>query len=69
MIFMDWRQAIEHWRSLPPAERARIRRARIALSVVESMAFEREPVGLAAMEAELARLEIQADTAKRASGS
>ena len=53
---MDWKQAIKRWRSLLPEERARIRRGRIPLNVAESMAFEGEPVALAAMEAELARL-------------
>ena len=65
---MDWKKAIERWRGLPKAERARIRRARIALNVVESMAFEHEPVGLAAMEAELARLGAPPDTPKRTFG-
>lgn len=47
-----------------------MRRARIPLNVVESMAFEGDPVELAAMEAERARLEKQPDTSKRgASGS
>ncbi len=66
---MTWQQAIERWRSLPRAARSRIRRSRIPRNVAESMAFEGEPVELAAMEAELARLEIQPDTSKRASGS
>ncbi len=66
---MDWKQAIERWRSLPPEEQARIRRSRIPLNVAESMAFEGEPVDLAEMEAELARLDTPLDTSKRASGS
>ncbi len=69
MQMVDWKHAIERWRSLPKAERSRLRCARIPLNVVESMAFEREPVDLAAMEAELARLGTLADTSKRASGS
>jgi len=69
MPLMDWKQAIERWRSLPPEERARIRRRRIPLNVAESMAFEGEPVDLAAMEAELVRLETPPATSKRASGS
>lgn len=69
MAFVDWKQAIERWRSLPAAERSRIRRARLALNVAESMAFEREPVDLAAMEVELARLEEQSAAAKPVPGS
>jgi hypothetical protein len=59
MSAMNWQQAIERWRSLPRAERARIRRSRIPSNVAESMAFEGEPVELAAMEADLARLDEQ----------
>lgn len=69
MPLMDWKQAIERWRSLLPEERARIRRSRIPLNVAESMAFEGEPVDLTAMEAELARLDRPPVTSKRASGS
>ena len=66
---MDWKQAIKRWRSLLPEERARIRRGRIPLNVAESMAFEGEPVALAAMEAELARLEAPLATSKQALAS
>ena len=66
---MEWKRTIEHWRSLPPRERARIRHERIPLNVTESMAFEGEPVSLAAMEAELARLEAPPATSRRASAS
>ncbi|MFN0314854.1 MAG: hypothetical protein ACKVQA_07445 [Burkholderiales bacterium] len=59
---MDWKQAIEHWRNLPPEERSRIRRDRIPLNVAESMAFEGEPVELAALQAELARLSTRPAT-------
>ena len=69
MPLMDWKRAIERWRSLPPEERARIRRARIPLNVTESMAFEGEPVTLAAMEAEFARLEAPPATSKQALAS
>ena len=69
MPFMDWKQAIERWRSLPPEERARIRRRRIPLNVAESMAFEGEPVDLAALQAELARLETPPATSKHALAS
>ena len=54
---MDWKQAIDRWRALPPQERTRIRRSRIPLNVAESMAFEGEPVDLPALQAELARLD------------
>ena len=69
MPHMDWKQAIERWRSLPPEEQARIRRSRIPLNVAESMAFEGEPVDLAAMEAELGRLDRSPDTSKHVSVS
>ena len=69
MPLMDWTQAIERWRNLPQEERARLRRSRIPLSVTESMAFEGEPVTLAAMKAELARLEALPATSKHALAS
>ena len=69
MSLMDWTQAIERWRNLPQEERARLRRSRIPLSVTESMAFEGEPVTLAAMKAELARLEALPATSKHALAS
>jgi hypothetical protein len=66
---MTWQKAIERWRSLPRAEQSRLRRARIPRNVAESMAFEGEPVELAAMEAELERLATPLDTSRLASGS
>lgn len=69
MQLMDWKRAIERWRSLPPQERARIRRNRIPTNVTESMAFEGEPVALAAMEAELSRLEAPPAASKHALAS
>lgn len=66
---MNWTQKIERWRALRPEEQARIRRSRIPLNVAESMAFEGEPVDLAALEAELARLDLQPATSKLASAS
>lgn len=66
MPLMDWKQAIERWRSLLPEERARIRRDRIPLNVAESMAFEGEPVELTALQAELACLETPPATSKHA---
>ena len=61
---MNWKLAIECWRKLPLEEQARIRRSRIPLNVAESMAFEGEPVELAALKAELARLETRPATSK-----
>ena len=52
---MDWLQAIENWRRLPPEEKARIRWQRIPLNVAHSMAFAGEPVSLEALEAEHAK--------------
>jgi len=69
MPSMDWMQAIERWRSLPPAERSRIRRARIPLNVAESMAFEGEAVDLEMLRTEHARLETPPATSRHASGS
>jgi hypothetical protein len=66
---MNWKLAIERWRSLPPEEQARIRRSRIPLNVAESMAFEGEPVELTALQAEFARLDTPPDTSKRVSAS
>jgi len=64
---MDWKLAIERWRSLRPEEQSRIRRSRIPLNVAESMAFEGEPVELTALQAEFARLDTPPDTSKRVS--
>ncbi len=61
---MDWKQTIKRWRTLPLQEQARIRRSRIPLNVAESMAFEGEPVALATLRAELARLERRPATSK-----
>ncbi|OGA60360.1 MAG: hypothetical protein A3G81_04475 [Betaproteobacteria bacterium RIFCSPLOWO2_12_FULL_65_14] len=69
MPFMDWKQAIERWRALPQKDQARIRRDRIPLNVAESMAFEGEPVELAALRAELARLDTLPATSKHALAS
>ncbi|MGH8770174.1 MAG: hypothetical protein ACREV2_03195 [Burkholderiales bacterium] len=66
---MNWKLAIEHWRSLPLKEQARIRRSRIPLNVAESMAFEGEPVELTALQAEFARLDTSPATSKRVSAS
>ncbi len=64
MRLMDWKQTIKRWRTLPPQEQARIRRNRIPLNVAESMAFEGEPVALATLQTELARLETRPATSK-----
>lgn len=66
---MDWKLTIDHWRSLPLATKARIRRDRIPLNVAESMTFEGEPVDLEAMKVELSRLDMIPATSKPASGS
>lgn len=56
---MDWKQAVERWRSLLPEEEARIRLARLPRKVARSMAFEGEPVDQRILERELERLERQ----------
>jgi hypothetical protein len=66
---MDWKQAIERWRSLTPEEQARIRLASLPRKVARSMAFEGEPVDLKPMKAELVRLDTPLDISRRASGS
>jgi hypothetical protein len=53
---MDWKQAIERWRSLTPEEQARIRLASLPRKVARSMAFEGEPVDQRILERELDRL-------------
>ena len=64
---MDWKLAIERWRSLRPEEQSRIRRSRIPLNVAESMAFEGEPVELTALQAEFVRLDTPPEPLKRVS--
>lgn len=64
MTRMDWKRAIERWRSRTLEERTRARRARLPLNVAESMAFEGEPVELAALRAEHARLVAQSAASK-----
>ena len=66
---MNWTKKIERWRALPPEEQARVRRSRIPLNVAESMAFEGEPVELAALEAEHARRMAQCEPSKPDSAS
>lgn len=59
MELMDWKLAIERWRSLRPEEQARIRLARLPRKVARSMAFEGEPVDQRILERELNRLARQ----------
>ena len=56
MHWMDWKQAIEHWRRLTPKEQRRIRLASLPRKVARSMAFEGEPVDQRILEGELDRL-------------
>lgn len=56
---MDWKLAIERWRTRPPEEQARIRMARLPRKVARSMAFEGEPVDQRILERELDRLARQ----------
>jgi len=44
---MGYVEAIHHWQSLPVATRQRVRWQAIPQQVVDSMAFEGEPVDLA----------------------
>lgn len=52
---MEWRLAIQQWRTLPEAEKHRRRWQRIPTSVAASMAFAGEPVSLEMLEREHAR--------------
>jgi len=51
-----WKQAIERWRKLPEAEKQAIRWKMIPRSVAASMAFAGQPVDLAMLEEEHARV-------------
>lgn len=57
---MYWKEAIAHWRALPEEEKRRRRLANLPRKVARSCAFEGEPVDLAMLEAELARLSTRA---------
>lgn len=56
---MDWKEAIRQWRALPEEEKRRRRLESLPRKVARSCAFEGEPVDLALLEAELARLVAQ----------
>jgi len=62
---MDWREAIRQWRALPEEEKRRDRLENLPRKVVRSCPFEGEPVDLALLEAELARLLAQRAQAGR----
>lgn len=62
MTYMDWKQAIEHWRALSPEQQRQIRRQRLPRKVARSMAFEGEPVDQKMLEDELVRLTQQRAT-------
>jgi len=53
---MDWQQRVLAWRALPEEEKRRIRWKRIPRNVAQSMAFEGEPVDLAWLEEQHARV-------------
>ena len=53
---MDWKEATRQWRALPEEEKRRRRLETLPRKVARSCAFEGEPVDLAMLEAELARL-------------
>ncbi len=55
MLNMNWKQAIEHWRSLPEKERRRRHLQAIPRHVANSMAMEGEPVDEAWIRERLAR--------------
>lgn len=64
MSSMNWKEAIQHWRKLPDAKKHTVRWGRIPRNVVESMAFEGEPVDMEMLEAEHARQPMPPDTLK-----
>jgi hypothetical protein len=53
---MSWTRTVGIWRQIDPERQARIRRARLALNVAESMAFAGEPVDVKLLQTELERL-------------
>ena len=59
---MNWKTNIERRRKLSPEEKRAIRIRRIPQKVANSMAFEGEPVDLAMLERELARLTEKSNT-------
>jgi hypothetical protein len=67
MACMSWRRKIEIWRALDPERQARIRRARLALNVAESMAFAGEPVDVRMLTAELQQLSTSGALSRRGS--
>lgn len=54
---MNWKENIARWRSLTPEEKLRRNWEAIPLDVVQSMAFEREPVAMTRIAETLARIE------------
>lgn len=64
---VDWREVIRAWRSLPEAEKHRLRWQRIPVNVAASMAFAGEPVSLEMLEAEHASRPMPPTTARPAS--
>ena len=54
---MDWKENIARWRSLTPEEKLRRNWEAIPQDVVQSMAFEREPVPESRIRETLARIE------------
>lgn len=67
---MGIKENIDRWRSLPEAEKLRIRRAWIPRSVARSMAFEGEPVDQKRLEEYLRQItQAPPDTSKPAEES
>lgn len=65
----NWKEVIQHWRSLPEAEKQRRRWESIPRCVAESMAFAQEPVDLSMLEEEHARRPMPAAISRPASGA
>jgi len=57
---MTWIENIERWRQLPAEEKLLRRWKAIPRDVAQSMAFEREPVGMNLLHAIHARIELPA---------
>lgn len=53
---MNWKDNIRRWRSLSPVQQQQLSLARSPVQVWQSMAFEREPVSLAWLQAQHIRL-------------
>ena len=69
MKSMNWKEAIQHWRTLSPGERKRRHLQAIPRHVARSMAMEGEPVDETCLRERLAHLIPPPDPSKPSSTS